>query len=120
MKRLFRMNSSLTLHVELVGRRRCDSTVEFGCADDLAVVIYLLGNDGQDGYYLTVALHAWFVHLFSLLSVPSELRHVGWAGVDEPTGDQVGLIFHRFGERAYQRFSSLICGLKGRGTADQC
>lgn len=77
------MYSSLTLHVELVGSRRCDSTVEFGCADDLAAVICLLGNDGQDGHYLTDALHAWFLHLLSLLSVPSELRHVGWAGVGD-------------------------------------
>lgn len=64
-----------------MGRRRCDSTVEFGCADHLAVVVRLLGNDGQEGLDLTVALLARLVHLLRRLPVPRELRHVGRAGV---------------------------------------
>lgn len=109
------MYASLTLHVELVGRRRRQSTFECGRADDLAVVVCLSGNDGQDGHDLTVALHARPVHLLRLLSVPGKLWRVGRAGVGDRTGEGVGLMFHGLVESAHQRFCGLICASRGEG-----
>lgn len=89
--------------------------MEIGCADDVAAVVLLLGNDGQHGHHLALALHAWFVHLLGFVSVPCELRRVGWAAVADGTGEGVWLILHCLVENAHQRFIGIIYGFEGQG-----